>query len=477
MIPVTTFAGQRVAVFGLGKSGMGTVRALIAGGADVLAWDDTPSARASALAADLPVIDLKDADWSAVAALVLAPGVPLTHPEPHWTVAKARAAGVEVIGDVELFMRERAAIAPGSAVIAVTGTNGKSTTTALIAHVLAAAGQDVSMGGNIGVAVLDLAPFASGRVHVLELSSFQIDLTPSLSATVGVHLNITPDHLDRHGPENDKALALRNYGALKERLVSGSEIAVIGIDDPMSASIYARRVARGLKTNSISASGAADFAFSRGMIARDGRQMADLTTIPTLRGAHNGQNASAAMAVAISCGVRPEVAATAFALFAGLPHRMEEVGRLTKPDGEVLFINDSKATNADSTEKALASFAGDIYWILGGTAKDGGIESLRSYFPRIARAYLIGAATPLFAATLAGKVEAIEVGTLAHALELATRDARQSRAREAVVLLSPACASYDQFKNFEDRGDQFRAAVVALDGVIRAGPSPKGARA
>ncbi len=221
MIPVTTFAGQRVAVFGLGKSGMGTVRALIAGGADVLAWDDTPSARASALAADLPVIDLKDADWSAVAALVLAPGVPLTHPEPHWTVAKARAAGVEVIGDVELFMRERAAIAPGSAVIAVTGTNGKSTTTALIAHVLAAAGQDVSMGGNIGVAVLDLAPFASGRVHVLELSSFQIDLTPSLSATVGVHLNITPDHLDRHGPENDKALALRNYGALKERLVSG----------------------------------------------------------------------------------------------------------------------------------------------------------------------------------------------------------------------------------------------------------------
>src|SRR5688572_33434140 len=234
MTPVTTFAGRPVAVFGLARSGLAAARGMTAGGATVVCADDTEASRAAATAAGFTVEDLREADWSRFAALVLAPGVPLTDPEPHWTVRKAQAAGVEIIGDVELYFRERAASCSTSSVVAVTGTNGKSTTTALIAHILRTAGRDVQMGGNIGTAILSLAPPAPDRIHVIEMSSFQIDLTPSLAPTVGVLLNVSADHLDRHG-------TLEHYAAIKQRLVTNAEASLVGVDDDISRSVATQR--------------------------------------------------------------------------------------------------------------------------------------------------------------------------------------------------------------------------------------------
>jgi UDP-N-acetylmuramoylalanine--D-glutamate ligase len=455
MTPVETLCGEKVAVFGLGGSGLSTVYALTEGGAEVEAWDDSETARAHASAAGFLLVDLAEADWSAFAALVLAPGVPLTHPEPHWTVKRARAAGVPVIGDIELFARERAARAPSAPFVAITGTNGKSTTTALIAHVLKESGRDVALGGNIGVPVLDLPPPSDGRFHVVECSSYQIDLAPSLAPTVGLLINITPDHLDRHGD-------LERYAAVKERLVAKADIALVGLDDEPSRAIAARLKAeagRRVVTVSGGESVLADvFVADHRVHARDSSgPPIDLTSARALRGAHNGQNAAFAFAAARALGVsRPDIA-RAFETFPGLAHRMEEVGRR----GAVLFVNDSKATNADAAEKALLSFR-DIHWILGGKPKEGGIEPLRPLFPRVAKAYLIGAAAQDFARTLEGAVPYEQCGTLSRAVGAAARDAFQSEAEEPVVLLSPACASFDQFANFEARGDAFRAEVHDL---------------
>ncbi|KQP08175.1 UDP-N-acetylmuramoylalanine--D-glutamate ligase [Methylobacterium sp. Leaf99] len=451
MTPVTTFAGRKVALFGLGGSGLATLKALRAGGADVLAWDDSPDSAARAREQGFTVSDLRDTDWSEFAALVLAPGVPLTHPAPHWTVDKARAAGIEIIGDIELFCRERARIAPGAPFVAITGTNGKSTTTALVAHILARAGRDVQMGGNIGTAILSLAPPAPDRIHVIELSSFQIDLTPSLDPSVGVLLNVTPDHLDRHG-----TLAL--YAGIKARLIAGSDLAVVGIDDAPSRAIAESVTGALVRVHVGATSPEGGLAARDGAVFEaDGARIADLDGIGTLRGAHNWQNAAVAIAVVRSLGLDAESILAGLRTFPGLPHRMEEVGRR----GRALFVNDSKATNADSTEKALTAFH-DIHWILGGKAKAGGIESLVPLFGRVAHAYLIGAASDAFAATLDGRVPYTRCGTLDVATRAAADAAARSPASEPVVLLSPACASYDQFRSFEDRGDQFRARVKAL---------------
>jgi UDP-N-acetylmuramoylalanine--D-glutamate ligase len=474
MTPVTVFAGRKVALFGLGGSGLATVRALMAGGAEVSAWDDSPASRDKAIAAGVTVVDLAAADWSGFAALILAPGVPLTHPQPHWTVEKAKAAGVEVIGDVELFFRERAKIAPSAPVVCITGTNGKSTTTALIAHVLRQAGRDVQMGGNIGTAVLALEPPAEGRVHVVECSSYQIDLAPSMAPSVGIQMNLTPDHLDRHG-------TFENYGAIKERLVANSDVAVIGVDDEPSKQMARRRAASGRPLVRISGEQPLDEGVFAGVTANAGtletrivqvldgkpRIVANLAGVGSLRGSHNAQNAAAAFAACFALGLSAEEIADGFQSYPGLAHRMEEIGRI----GRVVFINDSKATNADSTEKALTSFR-DIFWILGGKAKDGGIESLRRYFPNIAKAYLIGAASDLFAATFDddGRVTYARSGTLDVAVANATRDAlAHGGSGEIAVLLSPACASFDQFPNFEVRGDAFRGLVKALPGFVAFG--------
>jgi UDP-N-acetylmuramoylalanine--D-glutamate ligase len=463
MIPVSSFAGTEVAVFGLGTSGRSTSRALLAGGARVAAWDDGEAARTAGAAEGIAVVDLAAADWTRFSALILAPGVPLTHPEPHWTVQRARAAGAEIIGDIELFFRERARLSPASEVVCITGTNGKSTTTALIAHVLAAAGADVQMGGNIGVPVLELEPPDGKRLHVLEMSTFQIDLTPSLAPTIGVLLNLSPDHLDRHG-------TMSRYVAIKESLVARAAAAVIGIDDALSSAIADRAAEDGIPVTAISSLGmrASDVPLFYGednylhFAGVDALEVdvGSLAGIDSLRGQHNMQNALAALAVASL--VRPGMPLAghlaAFRTFPGLPHRMEGVGRL----GPVLFINDSKATNADSTEKALTSWPGDIYWIVGGTPKEGGIAPLAPHFSRVAKAYLIGMAADDFARTLDGQVTYERCGTLDNALAAAARDASASTAAEPVVLLSPACASYDQFRSYGHRGDAFRALVASL---------------
>ena len=466
MIPITSLAGQSVALFGLGGSGLSTAKALMEGGAYVNAWDDSPAAREKAAAEGVYLFDLREAEWPGFAALVLAPGAPLTHPQPHWSAAAALAAGVPVIGDIELFCRERALIAPGAPMVAITGTNGKSTTTALIAHILREAGFDVQLGGNIGTPILDLEPLSAervqDRVYVIECSSFQIDLAPSLDPSVGVLLNLTPDHLDRHG-------TMENYASIKQRLIEGSDFGIVGRDDDWCEAIFQYLKRSGHSVVGISNTrphALASVGYEAGRLRRAfalpglktlEENLFDLSRAPALRGAHNGQNAAAAFAACERLGLPHDEIGLGMRSFPGLAHRMEQVGR----KGRVLFVNDSKATNADATEKALLSFD-DIFWILGGRAKAGGIESLRPLFGKVAKAYLIGEAAADFAATLEGRVPYEQCGTLDVAAAAAARDAAASAAAEPVVLLSPACASYDQFANFEKRGDAFREQAKAL---------------
>ena len=476
MTPVTARAGQHLALFGLGGSGLVTAQALLAGGAAVTAWDDGAAGRDRAAASGITVANLRDADWSAFAALVLSPGVPLTHPAPHWAAALAHAAGVPVIGDIELFCEERARRAPDADLIAITGTNGKSTTTALTAHIFRTAGRDVQMGGNIGVPVLDLEPPASNRIHILELSSFQIDLAPSLKPTIGMLINLTPDHIDRHG-------TMERYAAIKERLVAGSFWSLVGVDDDWSRAIHVRAVERERRAAQLGVRIGRQYAVSvqgsvdTGIALEDTRLvmnpdpgerrvLGDLAGLSRLRGRHNAQNAAFALAAADICelwlddepGTEPMLQ-RGLRTFPGLPHRMESVGQR----GKVLFVNDSKATNADAAAQSLKAYR-DIHWIVGGVAKEGGLAPLAPVFDHVAKAYLIGASTDDFAAALEGHLPYLKCGTLeaAVAAAAAAADADRSAAPEPVVLLAPACASYDQFKNFEQRGDAFRALVAAL---------------
>lgn len=462
MIPVTTFAGKKVAVFGLGGSGQASVRALIAGGADVVAGDDSGDTIAKAAVAGIPTADLRTIDWSKISALVLAPGVPLTHPAPHWSVGLARSAAVEVIGDIELFCRERRKVAPDSLFVAVTGTNGKSTTTALIAHLLTSAGRSAEYGGNIGTAILSLAPPRPGHAHVIECSSYQIDLAPSLDPRIGLLLNLSEDHLDRHG-------TFANYAAIKERLVAGVQAdgaAIIGVDDNWCAAAADRIEHRGGPVVRVSVRRPLPDGIyvEAGQIMRaaggTARAIAQLGGIGSLRGLHNAQNAACAAGAGLALGLSEEAIQGALRSFPGLAHRMEQVGR----KGAVIFVNDSKATNSDSAAQALACFS-DIFWIAGGKPKTGGITALAGFFPRIRKAYLIGEAAREFAATLEGKVAYEIAGTLDRAVALAARDAEESNVKEPVVLLSPACASFDQYPNFEVRGTAFRDLVGKLGGV------------
>jgi len=459
MIPVTTFKGKSVALFGLGGSGLATALALAAGGADVTAWDDNPASVENASAAGVKTGDLRALDWSALDALVLSPGVPLTHPKPHWSADLARAAGVEIVGDVELFVRERRAHAPDCPFVAITGTNGKSTTTALIAHILKASGRDTQLGGNIGTAVLTLDPPKAGRFYVVECSSYQIDLAPTLNPSAGILLNLTPDHLDRHG-------SMQHYADVKERLVAASDTAIVGVDDTFCTRIADRVERTGTKVVRISKRNVlADGIFADGarlLLAQGGttREIADLSAIQTLRGSHNAQNAAAAVAACLAVGVSEDEIRAGLASFPGLKHRMQPVGRR----GATLFVNDSKATNADAAAPALSSFE-RIYWIAGGLPKEGGIASLGGFFPKIAKAYLIGEAAPAFAATLGEAVPFEIAGTLERAVADAAADAEKDGSGGIAVLLSPACASFDQYKNFEVRGDAFVKHVAALPGV------------
>ncbi|MEM1306613.1 MAG: UDP-N-acetylmuramoyl-L-alanine--D-glutamate ligase [Pseudomonadota bacterium] len=469
MIPAVTFAGATVAVFGLGASGVASCRALTAAGATVAAWDDGAATRASAEQAGISLVDLSDADWSVFRALVLAPGVPLTHPAPHWTVKRAADVGCPVIGDTELMFQARAAAERQPPIIAITGTNGKSTTTALTGHLLRTAGLTVGVGGNIGTAVMSLPPFAEVDTYVLEFSSYQIDLTPSLAPTVGVHLNVTPDHLDRHG-------TLERYAAIKQRLVTSADAAVIAVDDDHTCAASRACKAAGVPTVTVSTTGvSATIAPSEDVSASHFLIAASAVTGPparfsvaaslALRGRHNMQNAMAAVAAVRAIGVTDDaLIQRGLDTFGGLAHRMQPIAR----QGRVLFVNDSKATNAESTAQALAAYDADIHWIVGGRAKDGGIDGLTPLFGRLARAYLIGESVPDFAATLARAapgVDVVDAGDIATAVARAAAGAGSSSAAQPVVLLSPAAASFDQFANFERRGDAFCAAVAALPDV------------
>ncbi len=458
MIAAHAFKGKKTAVFGLARTGISAARALLQGGAEVVAWDDAQAKRKDAsavLGTGVQLADLAMMDWTKIAALVLSPGVPLHFPAPHPVVRAARDAGCEVIGDVELFFRARRANFPETKLVLVTGTNGKSTTTALIGHLVREAGLAVQVGGNIGMAALDLEQLGPGGVYVLEMSSYQLDLTGPTGADVAVWLNITPDHIDRHG-------SLSGYVAAKRRIFDGlaqNGTAVAGIDDVHGVNVCDALRACGVRVNPIAVEHAP---VKPGVYVQDGilydalsgepQQVTDLRRLTRLPGAHNWQNAAAAYAAALALGISRAQIVRGLESFAGLAHRMEEVGRVKG----VRFINDSKATNADATARALACYEG-VYVILGGVPKEGGIDSLVQFCPRIRKAYLIGQAADAFAGTLEGRAPYQKCGDLANAVSASARDAAQED--EAVVLLSPACASFDQFENFEARGEMFRKLV------------------
>ena len=470
MIAVQEFAGKAVGVFGLARSGLSAARALQAGGAKLYAWDDGEAAREAAAKEKITLEPRDRWPWQQIKTLVLSPGIPLTHPEPHPVVRQAKNAGAEVIGDVELFARAiRAGREKNGAarVIAVTGTNGKSTTTALIGHVLQSAGLDVQVGGNIGKPVLDLKAPTARTIYVLELSSYQIELSPGLTPDVAVLTNLSPDHLDRHG-------SMANYAAVKESLLKRAAPdghVAVGVDDDYSAAIYTKLMASRM-ADAVAIS--TRKVLGRGIFVIDGKlydawdqpsvHIGDLKTAAHLPGSHNWQNAALAYAAARRIIRDPRTIFSSILRFPGLAHRIEEVGRI----GKIRFVNDSKATNADAAARALACFS-DIFWIAGGKAKEGGIAGLAPYFPRMRKTYLIGEAADAFGQTLAGKVATVQSGTLERALKAAFDDARTSTAEEPVILLSPACASFDQFRDFEHRGDVFRDLVRAL---IAAPPKP-----
>ena len=435
MITAHAFAGKRYAVLGLARSGAATVEALLASGAEVLAWDEREDARAPfsgrAQLADLLQRDLTDYDGVAVS-----PGVPLNR---HSISAHAAKSSVPVIGDVELFAQARPELPPHK-VVGITGTNGKSTTTALVHHILKTAGVPTTMGGNIGLPILAQKPLPEGGVYVLELSSFQIDLTRSLDCDVAVLLNITPDHLERYD-------SFEAYAAAKARLFSmqsPNHHAIVGIGDGSSALIARQLSSRGEVLAKVA----------------PGTCM-DQSRWPALQGPHNAQNVLAAVAVCRTLGIAEAEIDRGLETFTGLPHRMEIVGE----HGGVLYINDSKATNQASAAPALAAYppSGDrprIHWIVGGQAKEPGLHELAGWTHHCAVAYTIGEAGPAFADLLNGSVPVERCGTLAEAVN---RAAARAQAGD-VVLLSPACASFDQFRNFEERGEMFRQFVAQATG-------------
>jgi UDP-N-acetylmuramoylalanine--D-glutamate ligase len=458
MIEVAHFRQQPVAVLGLARSGLAAALALKQGGAKVMAWDDAPARRDEAARAGVPLADLAKADFEQIEALVLSPGIPHGFPKPHPVASRAKAAGVPIIGDIELLaLAQKAARFAG-----ITGTNGKSTTTALIGHILAETGRKVAVGGNLGVPVLLLKALGADGIYVLELSSYQLELSRSLVLDVAVLLNVTPDHLDRHG-------GMAGYVAAKRRVFRGQgtkHTAVIGVDDEICRGVFADLKSAGRqRVVPISGLGRAP----GGVYVADGRlvddvdgkaePVLDLAAAPNLPGQHNGQNAAAAYSAARALGGAPAAIADAICSFPGLAHRQELVATI---DG-VRYVNDSKATNAAAAEKALACYD-DIYWIAGGRPKADGITSLAPLFPRIRRAFLIGEAAEAFAHTLDRQAPHEIATTLEKAVEAARRAALADRRKGAVVLLSPACASFDQFRAFEERGDRFRALVEALPG-------------
>ncbi|MFN3722253.1 MAG: UDP-N-acetylmuramoyl-L-alanine--D-glutamate ligase [Paracoccaceae bacterium] len=464
MIPVKGYTGARVAVLGLGRSGLATARALLAGDATPLLWDDSPEARAKAESEGFTLTDLTRANvFDDVVCLITSPGIPHLYPSPNKVIARALEAGVPVDNDIGLFFRSFATAEWDNfetmpRVVCVTGSNGKSTTTALIHHILEVAGRPVQMAGNIGKGVLSIDPAQDGEVVVLELSSYQTDLARALTPDVAVFTNLSPDHLDRHH-------GMGGYFAAKRRLFSegGPDRAVIGVDE-VEGQFLANQMGMGPQDDRVirisSGQKLDQFGWSvfarKGFLSewRKGRQVAsiDLREMSGLPGAHNHQNACAAYAACRALGIAPKLIEAAFQSFAGLPHRSQLVGER----GGVRFINDSKATNTDSAAKALQAFP-RIRWIAGGMGKEGGIAALQPFLGPVVKAYLIGHSARDFALQLGDTPHEI-CETMAQAV---TRAAAEAEAGE-VVLLAPAAASFDQYPNFEKRGEDFVNQVKAL---------------
>ena len=458
MIDLSLFSSRRIAVMGLARSGLASVSALVGAGAEVLAWDDNEARRAEAEALGATVTDLAAIDWSGIDLAVWSPGIPHSFPVPHPAAIAAKAAGVALVCDIELL----ALACPQARFVGITGTNGKSTTTALVGHILKQAGRKAEIGGNLGMAALTLAPLGADGIYVLELSSYQIELLRAARFDVAALLNITPDHLDRHG-------GFDGYVAAKRHLfdqLPADGTAIIGLDDETTRGV-AQALGRTILSRGVTGISAyrpvvggvyVDAAIGGGRLidARNGsaRTILDLAEAPALPGSHNWQNAACAFAICAALGVAAEAIAAGIRSFPGLAHRQERVAVL---DG-VTFVNDSKATNAEATEKALACYE-RTYWIAGGRAKEGGIAALAPHFGRVRHAYLIGESAESFAATLEGRLTYSRCGTLAEAVAAAAKDARGTG---GVVLLSPAAASFDQFDSFEQRGDRFRALVMAM---------------
>ena len=453
MIVLPNMEGKLFAVVGLGKSGRAMVASLLASGAQVVAWDDGEAGRNAAQKEfpNLTISPVAQWDFSALTSLVMSPGIFLTHP----AVLAAEKHGVEVIGDIELLYRAQ----PDARYLCITGTNGKSTTTTLIAHVLHACGKRVEVGGNLGTPVLALNPLDATGIYVLELSSYQLDLVRTTAFTTSLLLNISPDHLDHHG-------SMENYVAAKRHIfdrMGEQGVAIVGIDDPTSEAICRELLDIGQQ---LVIPVAAKRVVTGGVYAADGMihnslgevdLVGDIRSIKSLQGEHNWQNAVAAYAACLVNGCAHADIIRAMQSYPGLAHRMEWLGEIRG----VQYVNDSKATNADAAEKALKTYD-EIYWIIGGVAKEGGIAPLKQYFPKVRHAYLIGEAAADFAKTLDGAVPYTQCGTLAKAVAAATEDARREAVKGAAVLLSPACASFDQFANFEVRGAAFVACVDAL---------------
>ncbi|MDJ0610528.1 MAG: UDP-N-acetylmuramoyl-L-alanine--D-glutamate ligase [Kiloniellales bacterium] len=458
MIDLFYFSGLPVAVLGLGTSGLSAARALAASKADVRAWDDDPARRAAAEREGIPVVDLAACDWREMTTLVISPGIPHLHPAPHPVAALAREHNCEIVSDIELLARAQR----NASYVGITGTNGKSTTTALIGHILETAGRDVAVGGNLGTPALALEALESGGIYVLEMSSYQLEITVSITFDVAVLLNISADHLERHGGFEGYVAAKRLIFHRQTRPRS----AIVGIDDETSRGIW-----EDLSTADeqivvpISGSRAAPGGVyvDEGVLVDDtegqGVRALDLRPIPSLPGAHNWQNAAAAYAACKALGIQPPVITACMQSFPGLAHRQELVAVI---DG-VSYVNDSKATNADAAAKALACY-GRIFWIAGGQPKEGGLAALAPTYGNIAHAFLIGEAAESFAEALDGQVAHSLCGDLETAVRAAQAAANQAGKTGAVVLLSPAAASFDQYRNFEARGEHFRALVEALPG-------------
>lgn len=454
MIIPAQYKGRQIGVFGLARTGQAAVAALEAAGACVTAWDDD-AARRTAVGGS--VVDLMTADLSRMEAIVLAPGVPLTHPAPHPLVARAKAAGIPLISDLDLFEVARAGLA-NHVCVGITGTNGKSTTSALIDHMISFAGRPSALGGNIGTAVLALEPLPPGGTYVLELSSFQLDLTRALHVNIAVQLNISPDHLDRHG-------TMEAYVAAKRRLFDmqrPSALAIVGVDDAHGVALADDLGAAGRRVVRISAREALPggvFAIGGWLydaVTGEPTPILNLAEAPNLAGQHNAQNAAAAYMVGRTLGLDRNSLADGLKSFPGLAHRQQ----LVAVHEGVRFINDSKATNVAAAERALATF-GHIHWIAGGLASEEDLAPLVAHTERMTRAYLIGEAAPRFAAALEGSVPTVHAGDLDSAVSAAAAAAVAGD----VVLLSPACKAFDQFDNFEARGDAFCTAVVRLSSM------------